>query len=74
MNTVVKEGDRLMRDEISYIVAKLENIHEDVNKLKDRVDNLRQAEAGRKAVTKFIVGSLGILGALVGWLAKQIHF
>lgn len=57
--------------DVTYIRAKLEAIHEDVSLLKTQVDDLRQTEAGKKAVSKFVVAALAILGTTVGWLVDN---
>lgn len=65
----MKEG--LMINDVNYIIAKLETIHEDIVLLKTQVDELRQAETGRKAVSKFVIGTIAIIGATVGWLVDN---
>lgn len=60
-----------MISDINYIIAKLETIHEDISQLKKQVDELRHVDTGRKAVSRFVVGSLAILGATVGWLVDN---
>lgn len=67
--------------DISYLLAKLEELHEDVRELKLHVDTLRQEQSGRKAVVRFLLAAMGIVGATVGWLvdnvismAKHINF
>lgn len=54
-----------------YILAKLEEIHADVIDLKTHVDNLRQESAGKRAVSKFVISALAIIGATVGWLVDN---
>lgn len=61
-----------MRVDINYLAAKLEEIHEDVLQLKDHVDLLRQESSGRKAVQKFILGSMGVLSVVLGWLLTYV--
>lgn len=70
-----------MRNNIDYLSAKLESIHEDVRLLATQVDELRQEQAGRKAVQRFTFAVLGVIGATLGWLidnalsmAKNIKF
>lgn len=63
----IKRGYHMKQD-ISYIIAKLETIHTDVSLLKLQVDALRQQESAKKAVSKFVIGALAILGATTGWL------
>lgn len=60
-----------MLKSLEYIQAKLESIHEDVQLLKAQVDDLRHTDSGRKAVSKFIVGAMAIIGATVGWLVDN---
>jgi hypothetical protein len=60
-----------MIKDINYIIAKLESIHEDIATLKQQVDNLRHADTGRKAVTRFMIGALAMVGATVGWLVDN---
>jgi len=71
MNVVQKEN-KLMRVDINYLAAKLEEIHDDVLLLKVHVDILRQESAGRKAVQKFILGSMGCFGVVLGWLVTYV--
>lgn len=54
-----------------YLTAKLEAIHEDVRQLKLYVDGLRQESTGRKAVSRFIVAAIAIIGTTVGWLVDN---
>lgn len=61
-----------MRPTNEYLLAKLEEIHEDVKQLQTHVDELRQESAGRRAVHKFMLTSLGIIGAAVGWLTTHV--
>lgn len=61
----------MSRESIDFVIAKLENIHEDLTLLKKQVDDLRQMDSGRKAVGKFLVAALTILGATVGWLVDN---
>lgn len=77
MNSV--ERPKMIND-INYIIAKLETIHEDIYQLKTQVDDLRHTDTGRKAVSRFVIGALAVLGATVGWLvdnaitvAQNIH-
>lgn len=57
-----------------YLQAKLEEIHEDVRILQKHVDELRQEAAGRKAVNRFVLTSLGVIGAVVGWLTNHVLY
>lgn len=61
-----------MKSDINYITAKLEEIHAAVVKLQTHVDELRQESAGRKAVQRFTLGALGIIGATLGWLIDNV--
>lgn len=63
---------RPMKNDINYLTAKLEEIHEDVKVLQGHVDELRQEYHGRKAISKFMFGALGIIGATVGWLVDNV--
>ena len=63
---------KLMKADVNYLAAKLEEIHEDVRQLQEHVDALRQESAGRKAVTKVLMGSVAVLGSVVGWLTTHI--
>lgn len=60
-----------MKADISYLQAKLEDIHADVKLLKEHVDLLRTEHHGRKAVTKFVIACLAVLGTTVGWLVDN---
>jgi hypothetical protein len=60
-----------MISDINYIIAKLETIHEDIVTLKQQVDTLRERETSRRAVSKFIIGAVAIIGATVGWLVDN---
>lgn len=62
----------IVRPDIHYLSAKLEEIHADVKQLQEHVDALRQESAGRKAVAKFMLGSMAVLGSIVGWLTTHI--
>lgn len=57
--------------ELSYLQAKLEAIHEDVRLLKQQVDDLRTEQHGRKAVNKFVIAILAVMGTTVGWLVDN---
>jgi len=57
---------------IEYLLAKLETIHDDVKELQKHVDELRQESSGRRAVNRFVIGSLGVLGAVVAWVVQQV--
>lgn len=65
-----RKGDD-MDANIHYMLAKLEAIHEDVSLLKKQVDELRHVETGKKAVSRFVIGALAIIGATVGWLVDN---
>ena len=67
----LKPMESVMISDINYIIAKLETIHEDIGVLKKQVDDLRQENTGRKAVTKFIIGTVAMIGATVGWLVDN---
>lgn len=56
---------------VSYLLAKLEEIHEDVKELRVHVDNLRQDYAGRKMATKVILVAVSMLGTTVAWLVDH---
>jgi hypothetical protein len=56
---------------VSYLLAKLEEIHEDVKELRAHVDDLRQDYAGRKMATKVILVAVSMLGATVAWLVDH---
>jgi len=62
----------LMQTDINYLAAKLEEIHADVKQLKEHVDELRQEAAGRRATTRFILGALGVCGAVLGWTVSTV--
>lgn len=59
------------RANASYLLAKLEEIHEDVRELRAHVDILRQDYAGRKMATKLTLAAVSILGATVAWLVDH---
>ena len=61
-----------MKQDINYLVAKLEEIHEDVKQLQDHVDELRQEASGRRAIQRFMLATMGIIGATLGWLIDNI--
>lgn len=61
-----------MRNDLNYLTAKLEAIHEDVKQLQIHVDELRQEAAGRKAVQRFLLASMSAMGVVVGWLVNTI--
>lgn len=71
MKLSIAGKEESMRSNISYIIAKLETIHEDVSLLKTQVDDLRHIDTGKKAGLKIILGALAILGATVGWLVDH---
>lgn len=60
-----------MINDINYIIAKLETIHEEIVILKQQVDTLRLRETSRSAVSKFVIGAVAIIGATVGWLVDN---
>lgn len=60
------------KDNIPYVVAKLEEIHADVTQLKQHVDELRQVEAGRKANQKLLTASVSVLGGIVAWISTIV--
>ena len=55
-----------------YLLAKLEEIHEDVKTLKGQVDDLRLESHGKKTVVKFLTGAFGVLSAVVGWVVHLV--
>ena len=57
--------------ELSYLQAKLEAIHEDVKLLKQQVDDLRAEQHGRKAINKFVIAVLAVMGTTMGWLVDN---
>ena len=59
-------------DSQDYIVAKLEEIHDDVQELKTHVDLLRQESAERRIMWKVLLGAAGTLGALTSWLLSKL--
>jgi hypothetical protein len=61
-----------MKNDVSYLTAKLEEMHEDIKQLNAHVDILRQESAGRGAVHKFILGSMGVLATLIGWILSNL--
>lgn len=61
-----------MKNDVNYLTAKLEEIHDDVKQLQIHVDDLRQEAAGKRAVSRFMIAALGIIGATVGWLVDNI--
>ena len=61
-----------MKQDINYLVAKLEEIHEDVKQLQIHVDELRQEASGRRAIQRFMLATMGIIGATLGWLIDNI--
>lgn len=64
-----------MSENVSYLIAKVEAMHEDIKLLTEQVDELRQESAGRRALNKFLLSSLGILGAILAWsIDKLITF
>ena len=70
-----------MKSTLDYKAAKIEHLHDEVTKLVQQVDELRQEQAGRKAVQRFTFAVLGVIGATLGWLidnalsmAKNIKF
>lgn len=65
-------GGALMKSDVNYLAAKLEEIHADVRQLQGHVDDLRQEAAGRKATHRFIFSALGIIGATMGWIMNAL--
>jgi len=61
-----------MKENLNYLIAKLEEVHEDVRELKQHVDELRQEAAGRRAVSRFTLAAMSIIGATVGWLVDNV--
>lgn len=61
-----------MSKDTGYILAKLEEIHDDIQLLQVRVDDLRQESAGRKAVTKVLLGGLGAVASVLGWVIYHV--
>jgi len=57
--------------DINYLQAKLEAIHEDVKLLKTQVDELRTEYHGRRAVNRFVIACIAVLGTTVGWLVDN---
>lgn len=54
-----------MKRNLEYIIAKLETIHEDVAELKKDVDELKETEAGRKAVARVLWAAAAAFGAAI---------
>ena len=71
MQAIKEDNVNNMDKNIHYMLAKLEAIHEDVSLLKKQVDELRHVETGKKAVSRFVIGALAIIGATVGWLVDN---
>jgi hypothetical protein len=61
-----------IHSDIGYLMAKLEIIHSDVKDLNKAVALLQQESTAKKAVNRFIVTAVGILGATVGWLVDNV--
>lgn len=61
-----------MKHDVNYLLAKLEEIHEDVKQLQIHVDQLRQESAGRKAINRFLLATMGVMGATLGWVINNI--
>lgn len=59
------------RTNVNYLLAKLEEIHEDVKELRAHVDHLREDYAGRKMATKVVLVAVSMLGATVAWLVDH---
>ncbi len=55
-----------------YILAKLEEIHEDVRELKEEVTLLKTDYIQRKTTSKLMLTALGALAAVVGWLIERM--
>lgn len=60
------------RNQLYYILAKLEEIQEDVQELKKHVDLLRQESAERRVMWRVLLAAAGALGALSYGLAAKI--
>lgn len=67
----MKQPNRPASTDLGYLLGKLEDIHADVRLLQQQVDYLRHESTGRKAVNKFIIGAMAIIGATVGWLVDN---
>lgn len=61
-----------MQSDINYLSAKLEEIHADVKLLQDHVDKLRLESAGKKAVQRFLLTSVGMLSGVVVWAVHHL--
>lgn len=61
-----------MNRDVNYLMAKLESIHEDVKQLQIHVDELRQESAGKKAITRFLLSSTGVMGATLVWVVDHV--
>lgn len=61
-----------MKNDINYLTAKLEEMHEDIRQLNAHVDILRQESAGRGAVHKFLITSMGVLTTIIGWVVHTL--
>ncbi len=57
--------------ELIYFMSRVETLIEDNKLLKTYVDELRQESSRRKGVQGFMLATLGILGAAVGWLVDN---
>jgi hypothetical protein len=55
-----------------YVMAKLEEIHEDVGQLKQHVDELRQEAAERRVMWRVLLAAAGALGAVASWLLTKV--
>lgn len=67
----MKQPNGSASTDLGYLLGKLEDIHSDVRLLQQQVDSLRQESTGRRAVNKFIIGTMAIIGATVGWLVDN---
>lgn len=61
-----------MQKDLGYLTAKLEEMHSDIKDLKEKIDILRHESTGRKAVHRVLIGGLGFLTTVVGWLVHTI--
>lgn len=63
-----EKGALIMKADVHYLTAKLEEIHLDVKQLQEHVDILRQESTGRKALTKVLLGGMSVLSVVLGWV------
>lgn len=66
-----EKSQEIKATELIYFISRVETLLEEVKVLKSYVDELRQESSRRKGIHGFILATLGIIGAVVGWLVDN---